>query len=178
MTPEDHIQVKCDHCNHIIKAPRKAAGKRGKCPHCQNSVYVPTPEDELDEIPLAPVDESADERARRLEREAFEVASALRREAASPDDKEPAAAPEAAAARGPATPAVDVGDAIVEYLRAMQASDLPGAERAARELKAVARAAKSKIQQMMVDSMPPAAVRNMPSGLYQGFLRKLLEQLG
>lgn len=177
MTP-DHIQVKCDHCNHIIKAPRTAAGKRGKCPYCQNSVYVPTPPEELEDIPLAPVDESAEQRARRLERESFEVASALRRESAAPDEKRSDATTEPAEARGSAQPVVDIGDAIVEYLRAMQASDLPGAERVARELKAAARQAKSRIQQMMVDAMPPAAVRNMPAGLYQGFLRKLLEQLG
>ncbi len=59
----------------------------------------------------------------------------------------------------------------------MQASDLEKSEDIARELKGSARQAKSKIQQMMVDSMRPEAVRSMADGLYQGFLRKLLEQL-
>ncbi len=76
----DHIRVTCEHCNHVIKAPRKAAGRRGKCPHCHNSVYIPTPESELDEIPLALEDEQAHSAAQQLEKEAAEVAAAMRLE--------------------------------------------------------------------------------------------------
>lgn len=47
------IEFHCDHCARLIRAPEKAAGRRGVCPFCKQSVYVPTPPEEIEEIPLA-----------------------------------------------------------------------------------------------------------------------------
>ena len=177
----DRIRITCNHCNHVIKAPRQAAGKRGKCPHCHNSVYVPTPQEDLEEIPLAAGDEDSLARADRLEKEAQDVAAAIRRETSAPPGERPQ--PDSGSPRDAAShpdsrqPAADVNGAIIRYLLAMQASDLENSEDIARELKGSARQAKSKIQQMMVDAIRPEALRSLPEGLYQGFLRKLLEQL-
>ena len=76
----DRIQITCEHCNHVIKAPRKAAGRRGKCPYCHNSIYVPTPSDELEEIPFSSASDEALAKADRLTKEALEVAANIRRE--------------------------------------------------------------------------------------------------
>ncbi len=173
----DHIRVTCEHCNHAIKAPREAAGRRGKCPHCHNSVYIPTPESELDEMPLELEDEQTHSAAQRLEREAAEVAAALRRETKEAPESAVTPQREAPAPRKTALDATEINDLIIRYLLAMQVSELERAEALTAKLKGAARQAKSKIQQMMVDSMRPEAVRSMPDGLYQGFLRKLLEQL-
>ncbi len=172
----DRIQITCENCNHVIKAPRKAAGRRGKCPHCHNSVYVPTPADELEEIPLSSSDDEALARADRLEKEALDVAAAIRREK---DEAPPEAvqSSEPPAAAKPRPPVTDITRSICRYLQALQVSELERAEGIADELKGSARQAKSKIQQMMVDAMRPEEVRGIPDGLYQGFLRKLLEQL-
>ncbi len=173
----DHIRVTCEHCNHSIKAPREAAGRRGKCPHCHNSVYIPTPESELDEIPLELEDEQTHSEAQRLQKEAAEVAAALRRE--TKDAPQPTAIPQqdSPAPQATALNATEIDELIIRYLLAMQVSELDRAEALTAKLKGAARQAKSKIQQMMVDSMRPEAVRSMADGLYQGFLRKLLEQL-
>ncbi len=173
----DHIRVICEHCNHAIKAPREAAGRRGKCPHCHNSVYIPTPESELDEIPLELEDEQSHSAAQRLEKEAAEVAAAMRRETKEVPEGKVTPQPEGPAPRKTALNATDINELVIRYLLAMQVSELERAEALVAELKGVARQAKSKIQQMMVDSMRPEAVRSMADGLYQGFLRKLLEQL-
>ena len=37
------IEIHCDHCGKLIKAPDDAGGQRGKCPYCHQSVYVPAP---------------------------------------------------------------------------------------------------------------------------------------
>ncbi len=173
----DHIRVTCEHCNHAIKAPLKAAGRRGKCPHCQNSVYIPTPESELEEIPLELEDDDTSAAAQQFAREDVALTAALGSEAK--DAPQPTATPqqEAPAPRRTALDATDISQLIIRYLLAMQVSELERAEALTAELKGAARQAKSKIQQMMVDSMRPEAVRNMADGLYQGFLRKLLEQL-
>ncbi|MCH8851955.1 MAG: hypothetical protein IID41_04815 [Planctomycetes bacterium] len=174
----DHIRVTCQRCNHVIKAPLKAAGRRGKCPHCQNSVYIPTPESELDEIPLELDDGDARATSQQLEKEDVALKAALGRdgkEAPGPTVTPPQR--EVPAPRKTALDATDINQLIIRYLLAMQVSELERAEALTAELKGAARQAKSKIQQMMVDSMRPEAVRSMADGLYQGFLRKLLEQL-
>ncbi len=78
----DRIRVTCEHCNRVIKAPRQSAGRTGKCPHCQNPVYVPIPQEELEEIPLASDEDSALAKADQLEKEAYEIAADIRRDLA------------------------------------------------------------------------------------------------
>ena len=58
------IDFQCQHCRKKVNAPDSAAGKRGKCPFCGQSNYIPTPLTEDDVLPLAPLDEE-EERQRR-----------------------------------------------------------------------------------------------------------------
>lgn len=174
----DSIKLTCPNCDKTIKAPRAAAGKRGKCPHCHTSIYVPTPREEIEEIPLAPLEGNLGPQVRRQD---FELEAALRRDREAPDGGEPAGprpgpAPAGEQADAGATSA-SIQDLIVEYLVAMQSSSLREAASCVQQLKRSPHQAKSKIQQLMVDAMPPDRVREMPAGLYRGFLRKLLDQL-
>ena len=63
------------------------------------------------------------------------------------------------------------------YLVAMKASELDDAEEVVKQLKRSPHQAKSKIQQLMVDAMPPPEVGDLAPALYQGFLRKLAEAI-
>jgi len=60
------ITFHCEHCDKEINAPDSAGGKRGKCPFCGQSNYVPTPVNEDEVLPLAPIDEE-EERQREQE---------------------------------------------------------------------------------------------------------------
>lgn len=176
---EDHIRVTCPSCNHVIKAPRAAAGRRGKCPHCHASVYVPTPPDDLEEIPLA-ADYDADlEREKELEQETRRLASQLdhEREEASPEPAQTVSKTPSTPRAQPAQATTNINDAIVAYLLALKSSDLQKAEQMIQQLKASAHQAKSKVQQLMVDAMPPPPLADFPEGLYQGFLKKLQGEL-
>ena len=64
------ITFRCEHCHKEVKAPDSAGGKRGKCPHCGQTSYIPSPVSEEDVLPLAPLD-SAEERQRRKEIQAL-----------------------------------------------------------------------------------------------------------
>ena len=50
------INFNCQNCNKKVKAPEKAGGKWGKCPHCNIKCYIPLPpapdDEELKLIPL------------------------------------------------------------------------------------------------------------------------------
>ena len=47
------ITFQCEHCHKEVKAPDDAGGKRGKCPFCHQSTYIPSPVSEEDILPLA-----------------------------------------------------------------------------------------------------------------------------
>ncbi len=56
------ITFDCEHCHKEIKAPDDAGGRRGKCPYCHQSCYIPSPVAEDDLLDLAPIDEEQERR--------------------------------------------------------------------------------------------------------------------
>jgi hypothetical protein len=56
------IKFQCEHCRKEVTAPDSAAGKRGKCPYCGETCYIPAPVSEEDILPLAPLDEEEERR--------------------------------------------------------------------------------------------------------------------
>ena len=64
------ITFQCEHCRKQVKAPDGAGGKRGKCPHCGQSNYIPMPAAGDNGISLAEID-TEEERRRREEEEAL-----------------------------------------------------------------------------------------------------------
>lgn len=60
------IKFECEHCRKEVKAPDEAGGRRGKCPFCGLSNYIPSPVSEDELLQLAPLDES-EEQARQRE---------------------------------------------------------------------------------------------------------------
>ena len=61
------IKFHCENCGHKVQSPDEHGGKRGKCPFCDQSIYIPAPPQENSEIPLAPLSDE-DERIREMER--------------------------------------------------------------------------------------------------------------
>ena len=62
----------CDHCGKKVEAQDSAAGKWAKCPACHNKIYVPDVKED-EELKLAPIDESEEERRKRLMAETYEL---------------------------------------------------------------------------------------------------------
>ena len=60
------IDFHCPFCNVMIKAPDNTGGKKGKCPKCKQTVYIPQPQAELDEFDLAPLDEEEERQRRKM----------------------------------------------------------------------------------------------------------------
>jgi len=59
------IQIRCEHCGKQVVAPDSAGGRRGKCPYCGGSNYIPAPVSDDDLVPLAPLDEDEERRRQR-----------------------------------------------------------------------------------------------------------------
>lgn len=171
------IELHCPQCQKLIRAPDEAGGRRGKCPYCKNSVYIPTPPDEAGEIALAPLDEEEERRAEELRRESLRYAAAVDKA----KDSKFLAGQAASSADGPppAPTGADVVDVAAEaetYILAMRDSKLDAAEAAAARLKQVGARARDYVQGLLLDEMPPQ-FENVPGPVVQGFLKALLSRL-
>jgi hypothetical protein len=173
------IELHCPQCEKLIRAPDEAGGRHGKCPYCGRKVYIPMPEDQIEEIPLAPIDESEAEREERLRQEALDVAkSVLRDKSTIPVDAgdEPVGG---SGVRRPEVPGevVDLGEEVERFVLAMRDSKLDQAEQAVAALKRSGQRAKDYVQGLMVDEIPPE-YENVPLPLLKGFLKTLYGRLG
>ncbi len=164
------IKFHCEHCGKKIDAPDTAGGKWGKCPACHNKVYVPQPETEEDELKLAPIDETEEERKRRLLAETFQLTQSILQEKEIPDGG------------SHSQPTQDVSsetmtEAIVRYLRQMADGDLDSAQRTAETIASNRRKAKEILDQMSTSDPPDPALHDIPPQVLSGLMRNLRTRL-
>ena len=119
------IKLHCNACGKKIEAPDSAGGKWGKCPACHTKIYVPLPQtDDDDELKLAPVDETEEQKRKQLMLETYRLTQDILEEKG------------AAEATGTVGPVPDVSEEtltnnIIHYLRLMANGDLDEAQRTA-----------------------------------------------
>jgi hypothetical protein len=138
------------------------------------------PASEVDEIPLAPLDEEKDRREQELAEEDRRYRAAI-----SHEDKEPPERPGRGHAPGSETAmplpradeVIDVSGLVRRFVLAMANSKLEQADRIAGQLAPVAAKAKDEVQRLMVDELPPPGLEEVPPALYKGFLKALLDRL-
>jgi len=164
------IDFHCPYCNAQIKAPNNTGGKKGRCPSCKQSVYIPPPADDLDEFDLAPLDEDDEKQRRQMVHETIETQRAAHAEK-SEDDNKPQAE-----VRLP-THADDIPSLVIQYLVAMSESKLEDSERIADKLSEHKRPAVKYIKQLSSDDSRPPELAHIPEPLLQGFLKTLRSQL-
>jgi hypothetical protein len=165
------IELHCPKCGKVIRAPDNAGGKHGKCPYCKESVYVPMPAEEVEEIGLAPIDEEEEQRLAEERRRSIEYITAVDHGTDTrgiTDDDGPSST----------TPGevVDVPACVEMFIVAMRDSKLEDADDAVADLKRAGSRAKDYVQGLTVDEMPPE-VENVPPPVVQGFLKTLLNRL-
>lgn len=171
------IELHCNSCGRLLRVPKELAGKRGKCPACGNGIYIPTPEDEIQELPLAPEDEGDSLREAELQAERRRIDRILARESdESLGNDRPASASQQSSG-GSERKLVTMEDAVISYLIAMRQSDLGRAERWLNLLRQKRAEALAMIDRLASDQIPPNSMSDVPAGVYQGFLKNLRAQL-
>ena len=159
------IDLHCPQCQKLIRAPDNAGGRRGKCPYCGGSVYIPTPPEETEEIGLAPIDETEEERARKLRREAAQFTADVGIGVDGGDlGGEESDAPGVS---------MDIDSEIEAFVIAMRDSQLDEADAVSDRLKKTTRESRQRIQQMLAEGSVPV-VENVPPPVVQGFVKTLL----
>ena len=168
------IELHCQQCQKLIRAPDNAGGKRGKCPYCGNNVYIPTPSDGSEEIGIAPIDQEEERRAEELRREAIQYAARVDHatDAGKADDR-------SAGAGVPQPPGevVDLNAEVETFVVAMRDSKLDEADAAAARLKRTGTRARDHVQGLLMDQMP-LQVEGVPDPVVRGFLKALVSRLG
>lgn len=173
------IEFHCNHCGKLIRAPRDAGGRRGKCPSCKSEVYVPMAEEDLETLSIAPLDEEDEKRQHEMDVQARKAAAQLLRERAPTKEsgKPSADTVMADSEPGQSAESIDITGLVIKFVTAMAASKLDVTENIVSKLKPRAIEAKNEVARLMMDDLPPAGLESLPPALYKGFLKALLDRL-
>ncbi|MBN2180619.1 MAG: hypothetical protein JW715_01800 [Sedimentisphaerales bacterium] len=160
------IVFHCEHCGKEIRAADSAGGKWGKCPTCQNKLYVPSP-DTGEELKLAPEDISDLERERQLMAETYRITQDILKEREVPE--------------GPGAPAgaiYEMGDKelktnIITYLRQMEGGELDEAERTAALISPYKEKVIDIIDRIALSEIPEPELSDIAPQVLSGLIRTL-----
>jgi hypothetical protein len=167
------IEFHCPKCGKGIKAPDDGGGKRGECPSCHQSVYIPTPEDKLEPLDLAPIDETEEQQREEMLKESQRLMEETRHASSAPAEDSPRAGGKAPAS---ATPDVDVYQLVIQFAEKMSAGDLGDAESIGRTLRRYPQKTQEAVDQILMDEMPPNELADIPRPVLSGFLKQLTQK--
>jgi hypothetical protein len=160
------IKLHCDHCGKKIEAPDNAGGKWGKCPACHNKVYVPEPHSMEEPLKLAPIDETEEERAERLRREALEMTRDILEDSQIPDEPRETGKPAEISEQ-------KLNEHIITYLRQMADGDLDNAHKTAERIVPHRAKTIAILDQLAGDDAPDPALEDIPEQVLSGLIRNL-----
>jgi hypothetical protein len=161
------IKFQCEHCRKQVNAPDAAAGKRGKCPYCGQSSYIPMPVSEDDLIPLAPLDEDDERRREAMVHDLFEMEQDLlaeRKDTAStapPLEHRPDLSQE------------ELHHFVVNYCLDIFSGKVEGADIQARQLRKFGKVGVQAVDDFITGAILEPVLDGIPSGLLNGFLKQL-----
>ncbi|MFW6153645.1 MAG: hypothetical protein ACOC95_00325 [Planctomycetota bacterium] len=166
------IRFHCEHCGKTVEAPDTAGGRRGECPYCEGSNYIPTPGDE-EELDLAPLDEDAERLRRREEEDLREAERDLLNETSHGTQPPPRLSERDP---GDAKPE-DLHHVVVNYALDMAAGDLERAATHVRTLRRFGSVARQAVDDFLSGRTLEPTLDKIPVKVLQGFLRNLLGDL-
>jgi len=168
------ITFECEHCRKQVEAPDSAAGKRGKCPYCGETSYIPAPLGEDDEIPLAPIDEAEERRRQEEERRLVHEEDPLLEAEGNLGGKGGAYTP---LEHRKDVSAEDLHHFVVNFCLDMSASKLNRAPRHAEELREFGNTGLQAVEDFLSGKVIEPALDGIPTGVLHGFLKELRERL-
>jgi hypothetical protein len=160
------ITFHCQHCGKKIEAQDGAGGKWGKCPACHNKLYVPDL-DPGEELKLAPIDETEEERTKRLMAETYRLTQDILLEREAPDG------PSDAAMSASEISDKDLTKDIIIYLRRMADGELDLAQETVELIIPAGARAVEILDRIAVSEMPEPELADIPPQVLAGLIRNL-----
>jgi phage FluMu protein Com len=165
------ITFRCEHCGMKVEAPDSAGGKRGKCPYCKQSNYIPSPVSDQDVLELAGEDEQEEKRRREEE----QARRAHERDLVAEMDRDDSAP--IPLDHRPDLKAEDVHHLVVNYCLDLANRQLPRAETHLKEMRKVKRTATEAVNDFLTGKVSEPALKSIPPKLLEAFLHKLQDLL-
>lgn len=165
------IEFDCEHCGKKIKAPDEASGRRGKCPFCQNSVYIPAPVSDEDLLDLEPEDPEFEQRRKQRIQELLDAERDLLAEA---PDHDAVAVP---LDQRENLSSEDLQHLVVNYCLDMSASQLQRAEKHAQQLAKFGPLGRAAVEDFQKGEIDEPALNDIPEPLLEAFLKRLADQI-
>ena len=161
------ITFHCSQCNKKIEAQDSAAGKWAKCPVCHNKIYIPNLNADDEELKLAPIDESDEQRKKQLMDETFQLTQDILKEREIP---------EAGAGMGQQMPKIndkELTKNIIVYLRQMADGELDEAQKIANSIAPYGLQAIKILDKIAISDMPEPELADIPPQVLSGLIRNL-----
>ena len=161
------ITFKCEHCGKKIEASDSLGGKRGKCPYCKQSNYIPAPVPDDELIDLAPEDTEEEKRIR-------EESEALRsQERGLIAEMDSGDAPPVPLENRDEVNAEDLYHLVVNYCLDLADSKLEQAEDHLAKLQRFPQSAEKAVEDFISGKAIEPALDRIPTKVLQGFLNQL-----
>ena len=163
------ITFHCGHCHKQVSAPDSAGGKRGECPYCKQSTYIPASVSD-EEVPvLAPIDEKEEQHRRAVIDELRAQERDLIAETGGPE-------PVPLENRDDLTPE-DLYHFVVNYCLDMAGGRLERAATCVDELKIFGHLGPAAVADFQDGRATEPALDDIPAPVVQGFLTELAAEL-
>ena len=165
------ITFHCNHCGKKIEAKDSVGGKWAPCPSCHNKIYVPGLVEDIDDLKLAPIDETEEERRKRLIQESYLITQAILEEKDVPEGSD-------MFSKG----AIEISDEnlterVVAYLRRMADGELERAQNIAAGIKPHKVQAMAIVDRIALSDMPDKQLADIPPQVLSGLIRNLRDEL-
>jgi len=160
----------CEYCGKKIEAADSAGGKWGKCPACQNKLYVPSMDFD-EELKLAPLDMTDLEREKQLMAETYKLTQDILKEREIPDGPpEPAGVVYEMSER-------ELTKQVIMYLRQMANSELDEAEGTAALITPHRAQVVKIIDRIALSEIPEPELADIPQQMLSGAIRALRNKI-
>ena len=165
------INFTCQSCKKKIKAPIKAGGKWGKCPHCNLKCYIPLPPaTEEEELKLVPVQEEEERQYEEKMKEMRDVQLNILHETQGVDDD----------VIGFAFNEQDkkrLWKNIVIYLRQMTDGELDEAQQTVDEIVRYGDHAKEILEEIAQNEKPEPELADIAPVVLKGLMKNLISEI-
>lgn len=163
------LTFKCEHCHKKVSAPESVGGKRGKCPFCKESTYIPLPVSEDEILDLAPLDDEEEQERQRLESELRAQEHDLIA-ASGVIDSVPLSERDDVTSE-------DLHHFVINYCLDMASGNFKRAEKNAAELKQFHKVGVEAVKYFQIVQGNEPALSQIPPPVVQGFLKDLAGKL-
>jgi phage FluMu protein Com len=163
------LTFKCEHCHKKVSAPDSVGGKRGKCPFCKESTYIPMPVSEDEILDVAPLDDAEEQNRQKLESKLWAQERDLIAHTGGAD-------PVPLSERDDLS-SEDLHHFVINYCIDMASGNLERAYKHADELRSFGKLGAEAVKYFQIVQGAEPALANIPPPVVQGFLEDLADRL-